>query len=258
MKKLMSADLFIPSELASFLVSVIEDAVGDNIKEDILSNGLIDPNSAPSRIWDYINRDMVVLAGKHNCLCNITRRGPWTMVVLYDPASHYVITIMREKRFEELRRGKKNRKGAHYLDAFATCLNGDLLAPGKQQSFFDDEDDTDEVLDEAAIIVRKMTAAFSSGGRIDHHVLVLFSSEGYQLTSVRAVMVDSDLDIVCSENWSDNISARESVVADIVAPDNEAFANPNRGLELTAKATQRQSSRAKIKQKSNESTESST
>lgn len=256
MKIIVESEIYISAEVASFLVSVLETGVGDNIKEDIRTNRLINPNSTPSRIWDFINRDVAEQADKHGCLCNLTKRGPWTMFVLYDSSSNQIITLMREKRFEELQRGKKNRKSMHYLDAFSQCLNGDLCAPSKQQTIFENEQDTDRILYEANKVVDKMTASFGMDGAIEHHVLVLFSSEGYQLTSVRAVMIDSDLEIVCSSNWSEYISASESVVAEIVIEEDAAYANPRRGLRLNAKAAQRQTSQAKIREKEEQDSKS--
>ena len=242
------SDISISEEIAAFLVAILESGVGDNIKEDVRVNRLIQPNSTPSRIWDYINRDILEQAKTYGCLCNLTKRGPWTMSILYDSSSGHIITIMREKRFEELRRQKKSRKNMHYLDAFSQCLNSELCAPAKQIPLFDIEATEDKTQDEAAKVVEIMTASFGKEGLIEHHVLILFNSEGYQLTSVRAVMIDSDLDIVCSENWSKYISANESIVTEVVTTEDVAYANPRRGLRLNAKATQRQLSQAKIRE----------
>lgn len=256
MKIILEREISISTEVASFLVSVLETGVGDNIKEDVRANRLVKPNSTPSRIWDFINRDVEEQADKHGCLCNLTKRGPWTMSVLYDSSSKQIITLMREKRFEELQRGKKNRKSMHYLDAFSQCLNGELCAPSKQQSIFEADQVSDKTLYEANKVVEKMTASFEKDGEIEHHVLVLFSSEGYQLTSVRAVIIDSDLEIVCSSNWSEYISASESVVAEVVTEEDLAYANPRRGLKLNAKATQRQTTQARIREKEEQDSKS--
>ena len=248
MRIFVERDISISDEVASFLVAILESGVGDSIKEDVRVNRLVQPNSTPSRIWDYINRDVAEQAETHGCLCNLTKRGPWTMSILYDSLSGHVITLMRENRFEELRRQKKTRENMHYLDAFSQCLNRELCAPAKQQSLFEVETEDSRTFDEATKVVEKMTACFREEGLIEHHVLVLFNAEGYQLTSVRAVMIDSDLDIVCSENWSKFISASESIVTEVVTEEDVAYANPRRGLKLNAKATQRQASQAKIRE----------
>lgn len=96
MKIILEREISISTEVASFLVSVLETGVGDNIKEDVRANRLVKPNSTPSRIWDFINRDVEEQADKHGCLCNLTKRGPWTMFVLYDSSSKQIITLMRE------------------------------------------------------------------------------------------------------------------------------------------------------------------
>lgn len=48
MKIILEREISISTEVASFLVSVLETGVGDNIKEDIRANRLVKPNSTPS------------------------------------------------------------------------------------------------------------------------------------------------------------------------------------------------------------------
>ena len=113
MRIFVEPDISISDEVATFLVAILESGVGDSIKEDVRVNRLVQPNSTPSRIWDYINRDVAEQAETHGCLCNLTKRGPWTMSILYDSSSGHVITLMREKRFEELRRQRKTRENIY-------------------------------------------------------------------------------------------------------------------------------------------------
>lgn len=242
-----SSHITIREEIANFLVKALEDAVGDDIKEDIISHKLITQNSTGSRIWDFLNTNIVLNSEQYGCMTIISKRGPWEMLVLYDPSSKCVVTLMREKRFDEIKRKKGKRKSLHYLDAFSRCLNGDLLASGKQQSLFE-PDPKQNIYDEAYAIVQKMMASFSSTCVIEHHVLLLFESVNFQLTGVRAVMIDSDLDTVYEQDWSKYISASESIVADKIVMDDAAYNNPTRGLKLTAKATERQATHSTIKE----------
>ena len=74
-------------------------------------------------------------------------------------------------------------------------------------------------------------------------MLILFESHGYQLTSVRAVMIDSNLNIAVEENWANSIAANESIIADNIEEMNAPANNPNHGLRLTSKAAARKKSR---------------
>ena len=244
------------NEVKKFLVGVVEGAVGDSIKEDIQTNRLIQPNSTPSRIWDYINRDIAEQSKSHGCLYNLTKRGPWTMCVIYDSSTNQVITLMREQRFIDLKREKKHRASMHYLDAFAQCLNSELCAPGKQKTFFDDEQRENSIMVEATNAVNNMTSCFNNGGPINHHILVLFTSVGYQLTSIRAVIIDSDFDIYDSLDLSQFISASESVVSEVVTTNDVAYTNPKRNLQLNAKAAQRKTTQLKIRKQQEQASDS--
>ena len=77
---------------------------------------------------------------------------------------------------------------------------------------------------------------------IQNHVLVLFESFNFSLTSVRAIIVDSHLNSVYEQSWNEYISINESSVVDKVDEPNSPANNPSKGLKLTAKATARKQS----------------
>ena len=85
---------------------------------------------------------------------------------------------------------------------------------------------------------------------VRHHVLVLFETVGYQLTHIRAVMVTPSLDIAqnSEQDWSRYIAADESTVVEKVTNPKVPSNQPNRGLNLTAKAMARQKSRPEQKE----------
>ena len=100
----------------------------------------------------------------------------------------------------------------HYIDMLAKQFNKDLLSDQQQLSFiphvFSDED-------RLAELVQTMLHELESDAKIvRHHVLVLFETIGYQLTHIRAVMVNSSLDIAWNseQDWSQYIIARKSAV----------------------------------------------
>ncbi len=246
------------------MTRVIEGAVGDDIKRDVRENQLVTQNSTPARIWDHLNTSIAKNAEKNGCLYSLTKRGPWNMIIIYDNESKYVITIMREERLKEIRKGSKKRKSLHYLQAFTQCYNRDLYADGKQQSMFEEETALNDVYKDAENIVQKMIESINStkNHAIARHVLVLFSSMNYQLTNIRAVMIDTDLDIVCEESWNKYISTSESIITDIVSPVNDKtpYNKPSHGMKFTSKANERKAnsdrfkeqSRVKIRERSDE------
>lgn len=125
----------------------------------------------------------------------------------------------------------------HYLDMLTRHLNVDLKALEGQTTMFpvsfEDQDELDLAIQ---ILLRTL---IEDDVVLKRHVLVLFDSSRYQLTSIRAIMVDTSLNVVCEQDWSSIITVDESVVAEKVSSENNAADNPTRGLELTAKAAAR-------------------
>jgi len=231
------ATINVSKSFASNVVDCIYTATGDGIKEDIARHGLRTHNSVPFRIWDLLNTYVCERLHAPDCMTTTTRRGSWEIVVIYEDETGFLFTLMREKRFGELQSGILKRRKMHYFDLLVRHLNPDLLASVGQimlyPAHFDDED-------KLAENVQKILSGFSSDiGKIKRHVMILFDSANYSLTSVRAVMVDPNLNVVTEQDWTKYIPVQESNIPEKVdnphAPEN----NPSRGLELTAKATAR-------------------
>ena len=230
----------ISSELAAKIVRCIEDAVGDDIRADIQKSGLRTGNSIPARIWDLLNTNISDMLPETDCEALTAKRGFWDMLIVYEKSTQCIMTFMREERFKELRRKQKDRTQMHYIDIFARMFNGELV-PGKEQMsllphVFSDED---KLAERAQSILRDL-----EGGTdvVKHHVLVLFEASAFQLTSVRAVMITPSLDVAqgCEENWSQYISAAESVIADKISRPSAPVNQPNHGLKFKDKAIARQ------------------
>lgn len=237
-----------PPEMIAKIVRCVESAVGDDIREDVQNSGLQTKNSVPFRIWDLLNRNLIKALEIEDCTVADSHRGPWEMLVIFEKSTRCILTFMREKRFAELRKHQHRREHMHYVDMLAKQFNEDLLSDQQQLCFlphtFADED-------RLAELVQTLLQDLGSEAEIvRHHVLVLFDTVGYQLTSIRAVMVTPSLDIAKNgeQDWSQYITADESVIVEKVenpcAPQNQ----PNRGLTLTAKAVARQKGRPKQKE----------
>ena len=228
----------------------ISEAVGDLIKEDVKRNRLRTHNGNGGRIWDFLNTELCEGFNSPDCMAYVTQRGPWEMVMVYERESKRLFTFMREARFATIRKDTYKRRRMHYLDMLTRHLNKELLAPVGQTSLFENKFDDQDDLHE--LVGRLLCDLQRDGAVIERHVLVLFESQNYQLTSIRAVMLDSNLDIVAEENWSDKITANDSVIVDSVDVPNDPANDPNRGLRLTSKAAARKKEKMRIKEKDSE------
>jgi len=232
-------DMNFPLDLVRKMVRCVEDAVGDDIREDIQSNDLRTMNSVPSRIWDLLNTKLYKTLKAEECTIATAHRGPWQMIIIFEKTTECIFTFMREKRFSELQRKQRSRIHMHYIDMLAAQFNKALLAD-KQQLTFIPHHFTDE--ENLAELVQDMLHDLGSDAAIvRNHVLVLFDTIGYQLTHIRAAKVTPNLDIAqgCEQDWSTYITVSESsVVEKVEHPENPAN-NPNRGLKLKSKATER-------------------
>jgi hypothetical protein len=154
---------------------------------------------------------------------------------------------MREKRFSELRRMQRNRKHMHYIDMLAIQFNSELLAGQQQLVLFPHNFlDREKLADLVQVMLRDLGSDVSI---VRHHVLVLFDTAGYQLTSIRAIMITPNLDVAlgCEQNWSKYIMASGSSVVEKVEHPQAHENNPNRGLKLKSKATERKKNKPQFR-----------
>lgn len=243
-------NLFSP-ELELKIVRCIEEAVGNDIQTDIRNAGLVGtPNSVPSRIWDLLNRNLIRAIDAQECTIAETHTGPWHMLVLYEPGSKNVITLMREKRFLDIRRYQRRRKRMHYLDALTKQFNSNLLAEQGQLSFmphvFTNED-------ELAVIVQNLLRGLGGESEVvQNHVLILFDAIGDQLVHIRAVKITPNLDVAQEWDLSQYISGASNAVVEKVDQINVPENQPNRGLSLKNKALERKEKKIHRKKTSRE------
>lgn len=240
----------ISSEVRDTIMRSISEAVGDLIKEDVRRNRLRTHNGNGGRIWDFLNTELCEGFDSPDCMAYVTQRGPWEMVMVYERESKRLFTFMREARFATIRKETCKRRRMHYLDMLTRHLNKDLLAPVGQTTMFENEFVDQDDLHE--LVSRLLRDLQRDGVIIERHVLVLFESQNYQLTSARAVMLDSNLDIVAEENWSSKITAQDSVIADVVEAPNDPANDPNHGLRLTSKAAARKKEKVRLKENESE------
>jgi uncharacterized protein DUF5986 len=168
-----------------------------------------------------LNTDLCTKFNSPDCMAYKSNRGPWEMVMVYEKNSGFLYSIMREKRYKEIRDKIRKRKHMHYVDILVRHLNSDLISTTRQLSFIPNISVTFEDQDKVAEAVQKLLKNLLEDDVVlKRHVLVLFEGTKFQLSSVRAVMVDSNLDIVVQEDWSKYISIEESIIVDKVEDTN--------------------------------------
>lgn len=248
--------LEMPAGLIAKIVRCVEDAVGDDILADVQANGLQTRNSVPARIWDLLNTNLVNALEAENCEVVKTHRGPWEMLVIYEKASRCIITFMREKRFADLRRYQRKRTRMHYVDILSKYFNHELQADQQQISLypctFSDEDRLPE-------LVQALLRDLDGGSEVvRNHVIVLFETIGYELSHIRAVMVTPNLDIAagCEQNWTEFISAKESLVVSRTTDYEDSQNKPSRGLALKPKALARKRNKPQLRKQQEEQSDS--
>lgn len=231
----------------------INAAVGDDILSDVKSNELITQNSTPPRIWDLIHRNIHKRFVSHDVITNPTKRGPWTMMPVFERSSGIVYSLMREDRFSSLRKTRLKRRNAHYVDAFSKSINKDLLAPQEQLSLFptvrhqfDNENQIEEIISRIFLDLKVPNEL------VRRHALILFNSKDNILTSLRCCIIDSNLNIVEVADWSRYISTVESTVVEIASDTTSAFSNPSAGLKFKQKAKDRIHQNALVSEKPTE------
>ena len=240
-------------QIRDCIIQSVYDAVGDLIKEDNRRYRLRTRNGNGGRIWDFLNTSLCESFDSPDCMAYVVNRGPWEMVIVYEKKTKWIYTIMREARFSSIRHDTPKRRRMHYLDMFTRHFNSDLLASIGQTRMFTKEF-TDE--DELHELVSKMLYALQADGVvIERHVLVLFDSRNYQLTSIRAAVIDSSLDIVAEEDWTNSIPSLDSVIVETEDYMTDTVNNPNHGLRLTRKAAARKKNKLHIKEQKTDKTD---
>ena len=75
--RMYTPNISFSTELIAQIVHCIEDAVGDDIRADVRQHNLQTTNSNPSRIWDFLNTNVIKALDTEDCTIAKTHRGPW-------------------------------------------------------------------------------------------------------------------------------------------------------------------------------------
>ena len=242
-----SSLILTPRSIAHAMVASLEEAVGTNIQEDICRSNLETRNSVPARKWDYLCTNLINNIKFETCTTFIADRKIWKLPVVYESLNKTIYTFMREARFRELQHKRNGIKEKHYLSLFARFANNGLFSGTSQLPLFPHPTASMNQLQEE---LRTMIPDWQNGfPDIQNQVLVLFETAGFQLISVRAVLITPGFEIVenSEQSWTEFISGNMGLVPEKIDNPEEPANQPSRNLKLTAKALKRQNKNLKVR-----------
>lgn len=194
------------SDLATVSTEVIQkiyqclfQAVGEDYQEAESHLNLETHVSKPFMIWDLIYRNLIHIFSGSNMLYSTKKRGMWEIMLLYDKDSKMLLSFMKDTRFKTIQNKKRGQR-PQYIRAVLT-LNSDLQAEVKQQRLFINEEVVDD--SELEVLLDKLCMNFLEPvvSEILHHTLIVFSTNYGQIASLKACVLDKDLDVVDERDW---------------------------------------------------------
>lgn len=216
------------------VIKCLSEAIGDDIKACLRRENINDKNSNGKKFlkWDLINRNFILNFSGMEMTAEYAKRGAWYFVPLFNKETGTLFSVMREERFNALQKKQEKRRKAHYVDALVRSFNIDL-DQNKQMNLFKEEQFPE---DEVKTIVEGVLRGFQlNNAVVRRYATILFEEYNSELISVRCCVLDSSLQIVDEENWSEFIHYNESVIVDTVENISEEKEMPKIKLKDKAK-----------------------
>lgn len=207
--------VFMPEIQASLIVGAIESGIGDDTEQVLRKEG-INPkfsNSKPDLKWDLVTRNVRdILKGSH-IMTEYTRVPGWYIMPLYDTIEGNLYLLMKEKRFADIIRDKDKRSKEHYIEMLINTFNIGL-EDFQQINLFS----KDEIPNEVNTLLDSIISDINLEKElINRFAIILFDEIKGELISVRACLIDCNLNIVLEDNWSQYIRHYDSVITEVVA-----------------------------------------
>lgn len=218
------------------IVKCISEAIGDDVKACLQKEYINDRKSNAKKLlkWDFINRNFTSNLLGDELTAEYAKRGAWYLVPLFAKETGTLFTVMREERFKELQRKQKKRRKAHYIDALTKSFNFDL-DENEQLSLFEEEQFEEK---EVKKIVKEILGDFQVECSVIHrYATILFEEYNSEIISIRCCVLDSSLQVIDEDSWSEYIHHTESVVVDTVESNSEERQMPK--IKLKDKARKR-------------------
>lgn len=166
---------------------------------------LIDENNLPTNVgsglfrWNFINRNLSA-ASNDDFELSFPKRGAWKFILLREKNTGLSFSVMTEQNLKRLQSNPSFQ--AHYLEAL---VSGNVIRdPIEGQRYF-----VDLFPERDAVFLSNLRNQLLSGfsGTVEEHVLVLFDYNDIGVTSARAVLLTSSLEITVSENWTQYLTS---------------------------------------------------
>ena len=227
----------IPQYIATDIVSAVYD-VGDFMKEEIARLNLVSGNYKPGLFWSKLNTNVIQATGSFDCDSVIVKAGYHEFLLVEHKG--VALAFMRETRFADVSTDVKTKGKLSYQNLLVQHLNSAFEAEVSQMSLFPvQEYDNNEVLERLGKLFRNAQGCMDGVGC---YVMVLFDTDSfYTLRRIKAVLVDSNFDIVEEQDWSNLINLKVPAIVEKVSDTASPSNNPFRGLSLSPKALARKS-----------------
>lgn len=198
----------------------LSQAVSEDRQEASLHLGLRTSVAEPFLNWDLIYRNLMnKFDEKELVKYSVTKRGMWTVLLLYDVNSKFMFSFMRDTRFKAIK-NQTNSARPQYVQALLN-LNSELQASTKQMRIFSDESKFSQT--ELQRTLEDLCANFRGGIDVDksRHVMVVFSNKYGSIDSLKAYLLDRDLDVVYQQDWLEVAKPLMSSIPDTVQREDE-------------------------------------
>ncbi|MFS0556364.1 DUF5986 family protein [Brevibacillus sp. 179-C9.3 HS] len=188
------------------MIEAISNAHKNDLQEFLMEYDLETFNSAHFLKWDFTNTNIIRNLQGHRFQCLKVKRGPWKFVLIYDKETMFLYSLMRDKRFSQLQ-DRIVREKVHYLDSLANINQGFEGKDNKERFYQPNMFDMDGGSWEREVqnVLNEMIQNID--GKIKQYVLISFSVERNEVTSVSAYIPTVDLGIAYEENWNEFITA---------------------------------------------------
>ena len=164
-------------------------------------------NGKEGEIWNYINKCVSDTLPADTFQIVVMNRGRWKFLGIYDRASRYLYTLMREKNLGNIRKSISEHL-FHYVNALSKLndsLEGTYETLYHQMSMFGvgEYDETgDEILGK---ILDSMIGKID--GEIERYVLISFDSDRFgHVNEIKGIIPAKGLDYYKEESWTSYVT----------------------------------------------------
>ena len=226
----------IPRQLAIEIVNSIYLCAEEMKEESALTKlNYITSLQDRGKFWDKINTRISQAPISHDCVATVISNVSWPFVLLSHNPTRLKFSLMREERFKRMQREVKIYGKLTYPNVLVQTMNKNLKADPYQMTMYPIHNyDMDKLASRVELLEN---VYFQEGIGSGYYMLILIDCDSsYDLHKVTAVIVDPNLNIVESSDWSLFIPVKDSVIVEKILDSKSPSNDPTRGLTLKNKA----------------------